>query len=201
MKQCRMWRVESRKFLFPSEERRIQFTDYLKTTEEKLIFEPKFGPIGIGPYTLLKLHDGSHPVWAYANWLFRTGEPIDTYAERFKYDQKQFGNGKLPPALWRHNRPGPVEDPYLREFWLSLPFEDRVQSIFGFAERDDCLKWFNTPGQFEWMAQNGFGLAEYRSKMIRHGLRQSVMPVNKPYELVRFLPFKLRLELGASIDG
>lgn len=200
MKMCRMWRVETRKILY-SKDKKLRFTDYLETTDEKLIFCPEYDPVGYGPYTLLKTVDRNHPFWAYGDWILRQGEPeTDTYA-KFNYKQQNFKAGKLPPALWKTNRPGPIEDPFLREYWLKLPFEERVQSIFGCATPQECMKWFNRKDEVTWLAQNGFGLAEYRSKKIKHGLRQSVMSVKHPYKFIGFSPFKLKIEIGVPTNG
>lgn len=203
MKICRMWRVETRKLLYPKENSKMLFRDPLNPKAESATFAPQHGPIGVGPYTLLKTKHGEvakgHPQWRYAEWLMAINEPsADSYYSKFNYGQKAWTEGRIPPALWKSPTPGPIEDPYLRDYWLALTHEQRVQSVFGFAEAQDFCKWFHTPGLVEWLAQNGFGLAEYRSRMIKHGLRQSTMRVDEPYELMQFLPLQLKVEIGGK---
>lgn len=205
MKMCRMWRVETRRYFYPSDSdekvRRLRFSDCLKTTKEKVAFSPKFDRIGYGPYTLLKVMDKEHPVWAYGDWVLRQNEPENGVYAKFNVDNSKFVDGKLPPALWSAARPGPIEDPFLREYWLSLPFDERVHSVFGCATPSDCMKWFSDRNEVVWLAQNGFGLAEYRSKNIKHGLKQSVMSVKHPYKLESFSPFQIKVEVGVTTNG
>jgi len=124
----------------------------------------------------------------HAEQMFTRGEPAQTYGwdlgTKFAPDKSP----PYPPALWHHPKPGPIEDPFLREYWLAAPFVERAQSVFGFPDVEAIQNWFCYSDQLKWLSENGFGIAEYRSKMIKHGLRQSVMLVNQPYEFLGFKP-------------
>lgn len=181
-----MLRIETRALLY-GKHHNVSFRDNLGKSEDTLSLKPEHDPIGLGPFALLRYisviasaeeNDRMQPIYE----MFERGEPCMT----FGYDMSEWPPGYIPPVLWNHSKPGPVEDPYLRKYWLAAPFVDRVNSVFGFASLEALASWFPYHDQIHWMMENGFGIAEYRGKMIRHGLRQSIMQVNQPYKLLGF---------------
>ena len=189
MKMCRMLRVETRDKLYDVD-RKFYITDILSEERTKLTFKPEYDPIGFGPFTHLKFLGGGS-IWP----LYESeDEELKRVSHAFAHTElppKRNGEwtwSHLPPVYWTHPRPGPIEDPLLREHWLDSSFEDRVHSVFGFSDMETLKTWFSCDIQLEWMTKNGYGISEYKSKNIKHGLRQSVMLVNQPYKLLRFEP-------------
>jgi hypothetical protein len=139
---------------------------------------------GLGPYKYFKTLENNEETRAFGEML-RKGEPYTTYG----IDWDKLAKTENPlPCMWTHARPGPNEDPYLKEFYWPLPETDKIKYIFGFESIESVLSWFYEPELNKYMHEQGFVVVKYRSRHIRHGLRQSIMPCFKPYEAVRIFP-------------
>ena len=104
-----------------------------------------------------------------------------------KFKNKQFDLAfkwlKPLPASWVNLRPGPREDPYLREFWYSLSGLncERTDYIFGFDSMAKLNSWFFDDEERAILNKYDFTIGKYKSKYCIHGYRQSIMPVNKQF--------------------
>ncbi len=136
--------------------------------------------LGIGPYILS------------SNWLptvksplaetLRKNEPCELL--NYAYD-KVVKNGHPLYATWTQPRPGPYEDPYLREWFMALTIHEKLQLAYGFRTKKQIFDWFFDVESIKALAEHQFDVHQYRSKHITHGLRQSVLDVSKPFSRVK----------------
>jgi len=94
---------------------------------------------------------------------------------------------KRVPACFSLKRPGPNEDPLLREPFSKISKEDKTSGKFPFCfdSIESLKKWFCCPHENKMLRRNGFVITEYRipAKNIITGYHQSVFidcPDNKP---------------------
>jgi hypothetical protein len=95
-------------------------------------------------------------------------------------------------CLWRHRRPGPSEDPYLREYVSSLKNFNILHHFCCCQDIQKIKEWFFDVDENRFLSKYGFKISEYRGYGI-HGLRQSLIDCRKPtyeintYEIEEFL--------------
>jgi hypothetical protein len=104
-------------------------------------------------------------------------EPHERNIKKFKGRS----HTKLLPTSFSWERPGPCEDPILREEWLKrkkfrMNLESDPNLIFGFDSLEQCRSWWFDKEEIFCLGKNGFIVDEYRvkTKFILKGLRQTI---------------------------
>ena len=109
--------------------------------------------------------------------LLALGEPSDKFA---KDAHGKPVTSPLPP-MWKHPRPGPNEDPYLKDFFYKLSPLYKKRYIFGFETMESLYSWFYDDELISLMKNLGFACSKYTSRYITHDLRQSVMSCEREF--------------------
>lgn len=136
--------------------------------------------LGFGPYVLAN------------NWIplarvslaetLRKNEPCQILNYDYSKVEK---NGYPLPAFWSQPRSGPFEDPYLRDWFMALKMEEKLNLTYGFRTKNQIFDWFFDIESVNALINYQFDVHQYRSKHIIHGLRQSVLDISKPFNRVR----------------
>lgn len=136
--------------------------------------------LGFGPYVLSMnwIPTGRTPLAE----ILRKNEPCHLLKYEYSKIEK---NGRPLHAMWTQPRPGPNEDPYLRDWFKSLSRFEQLNLAYGFRTKEQIFDWFFDPESIRTLIDYQFDVHQYRSKHVVHGLRQSVMDTSKPFNRIK----------------
>lgn len=136
--------------------------------------------LGFGPYVLgMNWHPG---IKSALTDILRKNEPC----QLLNYDYGKLEKaGRSLHAMWTQPRPGPSEDPYLRDWFRSLSRSEQLNLAYGFRTKEQIFEWFFDVDSIRSLIDHQFDVHQYRSKHIVHGLRQSVVDISKPFNRVK----------------
>jgi hypothetical protein len=129
---------------------------------DKYSYKDANGPIGVGPYTFVH----------YFGDLHSNYKPIAMLAGKLAYNEprtRQFKNpglhfNRTMPVFYSTTRPGPREDPEMREefmrIYASSPKPPPI--AFMFSTESQLKKWFDDVDEWNLLKRNHFITRKYR---------------------------------------
>jgi len=142
-----------------------------------------FNGIGIGPYTFFRMTLSDIVSQCSPDITIgdiKTCQEYITKYEPYDYQVKPLGlykSGKTLPASYRWIRPGPREDPLLREYFKKNYLKDPENAasemneswtkepfVFAFDSVEQFRRWFFCEKELEALAKLGFILKPYKVK-------------------------------------
>ena len=134
---------------------------------------------GIGPYIYIQHGtDFMKAKFARLSELLRRNEPSNANPKKNRLARIGLF------ATFVDRRPGPKEDPYLRD---KLTFDSKLienPHMYGFDSMEQLNHWFHDPEEREELDKQGFGIGIYYAREPLVGLRQALFRRDKTIKLV-----------------